>query len=122
MASSRKILPKRMFNNIIQTPEKQLFNFKNRKIMKKMFIVAAMFVAATMVACCGNQNAKECDKECCEKTECCEQKAECKGECEKGECCEQKAECTGECKGECEKAEAPVEAPAEEAAPEAEVK
>lgn len=94
--------------------------------MKKMFIVAAMFVAATMVACCGNQNAKECEKECCEKTECCEQKAECtgecKGECEKGECCEKKAECTGECKGECEKAEAPVEAPAEEAAPEAEVK
>lgn len=74
--------------------------------MKKMFIVAAMFVAATMVACCGNQNAKECEKECCEK----------------GECCEQKAECTGECKGECEKAEAPVEVPAEEAAPEAEVK
>ena len=45
--------------------------------MKKMLIVAAMFVAATMVACCGNQNAKECDKECCEqKTECCEKQAE----------------------------------------------
>jgi hypothetical protein len=55
--------------------------------MKKMLIVAAMFVAATMVACCGNQNAKECDKECCEqKTECCE-KAECEKQCEK------KAEC-----------------------------
>ena len=50
--------------------------------MKKMLIVAAMFVAATMVACCGNQNAKECDKECCEqKTECCE-KAECEKQAE----------------------------------------
>ena len=70
--------------------------------MKKMFIVAALFVAATMVACCGEQ-AKD-KKECC-------------GE-QKTECCEQKAECKGECKGECEKqAEAPAEAPAAEEAP-----
>ena len=55
--------------------------------MKKMFIVAAMFVAASMVACCGEQNAKDGEKACCdkEKTECCD-----KAECDKAEC---KAEC-----------------------------
>ena len=91
--------------------------------MKKMFVIAAMLVAATMVACCGEQNKAKEGEACCEqKTECCEQKAECQGECQ-GECqkaeCEKKAE--GECCGECQKAEAPAEeaAPAAEAAPEA---
>ena len=75
-----------------------------------MFIVAAMFVAATMVACCGNQNTNEGEKACCEqKAEC--DKAECKGECDKTEC---KGECDkAECKGKCDKAEA-TEAPAAE--------
>ena len=87
--------------------------------MKKMFVIAAMLVAATMVACCGEQNKAKEGEACCEqKTECCEQKAECCGECQKAEC-EKKAE--GECCGECQKAEAPAEeaAPAAEAAPEA---
>lgn len=83
--------------------------------MKKMFVIVAMFVAASMVACCGEQKAKEAEG-CCEKTECCAEKAECKGECT-GECAE-KAECEKECCGDCKKAEeAPAEAPAEEAAP-----
>ena len=52
-----------------------------------MFIVAAMFVAATMVACCGNQNTNEGEKACCEqKAEC--DKAECKGKCDKAEATE----------------------------------
>ena len=66
--------------------------------MKKMFVIAAMFAAASMVACCGEQKAKEAEA-CCEKTECA---GECAGECEKAE-----AECCGEC------------AKTEEAAPEA---
>lgn len=76
--------------------------------MKKMFVIAAMLVAATMVACCGEQNKAKEGEACCEqKTECCEQKAECQGECQKAECEK--------------KAEAPAEeaAPAPEAAPEA---
>ena len=80
--------------------------------MKKMFVIVAMFVAATMVACCGEQGKE--NKECCgeQKTEC---TSECAGDCKK-EC--DKAECKKECdKAECEKkAEAPAEAPA---APEA---
>ena len=85
--------------------------------MKKMFVIVAMFVAATMVACCGEQGKE--NKECCG-----EQKTECTGECDKAECKKEcdKAECKGECKKECDKAEcekkaeAPAEAPA---APEA---
>ena len=70
-----------------------LLTYKIKRVMKKMFIVAAMFVAASMVACCGEQNAKDGEKACCE------QKAECKDEC-KGEC-EKAEECTKECTEEC---------------------
>lgn len=83
--------------------------------MKKMLMFAVLFAAVAMVACCGNQNAKDGEKACCdkEKTECCD-KAECdKAECDKAEC---KAECKGECKAETPAAEAPAaEAPVAEA-------
>lgn len=86
--------------------------------MKKIYMLAVLFAAAGMVACCGQQKKADeaaCEGECTECTECCEEKAECTEEC-CGEC-EAKAECTEECCGECEAEAAPAEeaaAPAEE--------
>ena len=57
-------------------------------------MLAVLFAAASMVACCGQQ--KQAEGESCE------------GECTE-QCCEEKAECTEECCGECEKVEAVAE-------------
>lgn len=59
--------------------------------MKKIFAIAMLFAAVSMVSCGGNgsKKADKAEEACCEKTECCE-KAE--GCCEKGEGCCQKAE------------------------------
>lgn len=46
--------------------------------MKKIFAIAMLFAAVSMVSC-GGQNGKKAEDKCCEKSECCE-KAE-------GECC-----------------------------------
>ena len=62
--------------------------------MKKMYLLAVLFAAASMVACCGEQkkdaeNAEEACTECCAE-ECTE--------------CEAAAECAAEeCCGDCEK-------------------
>ena len=58
--------------------------------MKKIFAIAMLFAAVSMVSCGGNgtKKAAEAEECCCEQTECCE-KAE--GEC-CGECCEACAE------------------------------
>ena len=85
--------------------------------MKKIFALAVLFAAISLVACGGEQKkaadaqeeaATECCAEStdCQKTEACA--TECCGECEKaeGECCGdcQKGECKdGECKGDCQK-------------------
>ena len=61
--------------------------------MKKIYMLAVLFAAASMVACCGQQ--KQAEGECCE------------GECTE-QCCEEKAECTEECCGECEAEAAPA--------------
>ena len=71
--------------------------------MKKIFAIAMLFAAVSMVSCGGNGTKKAAEAEdCCEKTECCE-KAECGGEekeccgcCEKaeGEACQASAEAT----------------------------
>ena len=67
--------------------------------MKKIFAIAMLFAAVSMVSCGGNGNKKKADK-CCEQTECCEQAdGECCGCCEKAE---------GECCGECAEGEAPA--------------
>lgn len=87
--------------------------------MKKIFALAVLFAAISLVACGGEQKkaadaqeeaATECCAECtdCQKAEACA--TECCGECEKaeGECCGdcQKGECKdGECKGDCQKGE-----------------
>lgn len=89
---------------------------KNFIAMKKIFTLAVLFAAVSMVSCGCFQKKAEC-AETEAATECC---GECAGECEKAEeCC---GECCGECAGECEKAEeccgecaeAAAEAPAEE--------
>lgn len=65
--------------------------------MKKVFAIAMLFAAVSMVSCGGNGTKKAADAEeqCCEKTECCEKaEGECCGCCEQaeGECCEAAAE------------------------------
>ena len=73
---------------------------KNFIAMKKIFTLAVLFAAVSMVSCGCFQKKAEC-AETEATTECC---GECAGECEKAE------ECCGEC------AEATAEAPAEECA------
>ena len=75
--------------------------------MKKIFALAVLFAAISLVACGGEQK-KAADAEAEAAVECCgdcqqaEAAEECCGDCKKdGEC--QKAE--GECCGECQKAE-----------------
>lgn len=66
--------------------------------MKKIFAIAMLFAAVSMVSCGGNGNKKA--EKSCEQTECCEQaEGECCGCCEKAE---------GECCGECAEGEAPA--------------
>ena len=75
--------------------------------MKKIFALAVLFAAISLVACGGEQK-KAADAEAEAAVECCgdcqqaEAAVECCGDCQKdGEC--QKAE--GECCGDCQKAE-----------------
>lgn len=85
--------------------------------MKKIFALAVLFAAISLVACGGEQK-KAADAEADAAVECCgdcqqaEAAEECCGECQKaeGECCGEKCaegECCGDCKkdGECQKAE-----------------
>ncbi|MBQ8205695.1 MAG: hypothetical protein IJZ78_07765 [Alistipes sp.] len=92
--------------------------------MKKIFALAVLFAAISLVACGGEQK-KAADAEAEAAVECCgdcqqaEAAEECCGECQKaeGECCGEKCaegecqkaegECCGDCKkdGECQKAE-----------------
>lgn len=85
--------------------------------MKKIFALAVLFAAISLVACGGEQKkaadaqeeaATECCAECtdCQKaeacaTECCGECEKAEGECQKGEC--KDGECKGDCKKECEK-------------------
>lgn len=83
--------------------------------MKKIFALAVLFAAISLVACGGEQKKaadaqEEAATECCaESTDC--QKAEacateCCGECEKAECEKAEGECCGDCqKGECKDGE-----------------
>ena len=65
--------------------------------MKKIFAIAMLFAAVSMVSCGGNGTKKAAEaEECCEKTECCEKAEGCCGE--EG-CCGCCAE--GETEGEC---------------------
>lgn len=90
--------------------------------MKKIFALAVLFAAISLVACGGEQKKaadaqEEAATECCAEstdcqkaeacaTECCGECEKAEGECQKGECCGecQKGECKdGECKGDCQK-------------------
>lgn len=72
--------------------------------MKKIFALAVLFAAVSMVSCgCFQKKAENAEAAA---TECC---GECAGECAEGEC--EKAE--GECCGECAAEEAPAEVVAE---------
>lgn len=92
--------------------------------MKKIFALAVLFAAISLVACGGEQKKaadaqEEAATECCAEstdcqkaeacaTECCGECEKAEGECQKGECCGecQKGECKdGECKGDCQKGE-----------------
>lgn len=69
--------------------------------MKKIFALAVLFAAVSMVSCgCFQKKAENAENAEAAATECC-----CEGECEKAE----GEECCGECTGECEQAEAPAE-------------
>ena len=89
--------------------------------MKKIFALAVLFAAISLVACGGEQKKAadaeaEAAVECCgdcQQAEAAEAAEECCGECQKaeGECCGEKCaegECQkaeGECCGDCQKAE-----------------
>ena len=63
--------------------------------MKKIFAIAMLFAAVSMVSCGGNGTKKSAEaEECCEKTECCEKAEGCCGE--EGCCQEGEAECCAE--------------------------
>ena len=81
--------------------------------MKKIFALAVLFAAISLVACGGEQK-KAADAEAEAAVECCgdcqqaEAAEECCGDCKKdGECQKAEGECCGECQkdGECQKAE-----------------
>lgn len=81
--------------------------------MKKIFALAVLFAAISLVACGGEQK-KAADAEADAAVECCgdcqqaEAAEECCGEkCAEGECQKAEGECCGECQkdGECQKAE-----------------
>ena len=81
--------------------------------MKKIFALAVLFAAISLVACGGEQK-KAADAEAEAAVECCgdcqqaEAAEECCGDCQKdGECQKAEGECCGDCKkdGECQKAE-----------------
>lgn len=81
--------------------------------MKKIFALAVLFAAISLVACGGEQK-KAADAEAEAAVECCgdcqqaEAAEECCGDCKKdGECQKAEGECCGDCKkdGECQKAE-----------------
>ena len=81
--------------------------------MKKIFALAVLFAAISLVACGGEQK-KAADAEAEAAVECCgdcqqaEAAEECCGDCNKdGECQKAEGECCGDCKkdGECQKAE-----------------
>ena len=81
--------------------------------MKKIFALAVLFAAISLVACGGEQK-KAADAEAEAAVECCgdcqqaEAAEECCGDCKKdGECQKSEGECCGDCKkdGECQKAE-----------------
>lgn len=77
--------------------------------MKKIFALAVLFAAISLVACGGEQK-KAADAEAEAAVECCgdcqqaEAAEECCGDCKKdGECQKAEGECCGECCGECQK-------------------
>lgn len=81
--------------------------------MKKIFALAVLFAAISLVACGGEQK-KAADAEADAAVECCgdcqqaEAAEECCGDCQKdGECQKAEGECCGDCQkdGECQKAE-----------------
>ena len=81
--------------------------------MKKIFALAVLFAAISLVACGGEQK-KAADAEAEAAVECCgdcqqaEAAEECCGDCKKdGECQKAEGECCGDCQkdGECQKAE-----------------
>ena len=81
--------------------------------MKKIFALAVLFAAISLVACGGEQK-KAADAEAEAAVECCgdcqqaEAAEECCGDCKKdGECQKAEGECCGDCKkdGDCQQAE-----------------
>ena len=81
--------------------------------MKKIFALAVLFAAISLVACGGEQK-KAADAEAEAAVECCgdcqqaEAAEECCGECQKDGECQKEGECQkaeGECCGDCQKAE-----------------
>ena len=79
--------------------------------MKKIFALAVLFAAVSMVSCgCFQKKAENAEAAA---TECCGECEKAEGEC-CGECVAEKAECQGECKCAAEKAECQGECCADE--------